>query len=147
MPDAMDGWRCAAEVCLLLCSPGRRVSTAWARPYAMTALQEGRRSTCRRHGVHLKVRRATSRRLHCCHRTDHPVLARAAGSSTVPTGIDRSINSGQLGPSEPFSSALRPVYLGSRASVWPARSHTGVAIARPVLYQCFHGQAKRIVLR
>ena len=38
-----------------------------------------------------------SRRLCCSHCSDRPVLARAAGSSTVPTGIERSINPEQLG--------------------------------------------------
>ena len=81
----------------------------------MPALHQGRRSTCRRHCAHVKVCRAMSRRVCRSHCTDRPLLARAAGSITIPTGIDRSIGPEQLDPS-----AVRSAY-GQRAgerSLW-----------------------------
>ena len=92
----------------------------------MPALQEGRRSTCRRLGVHLKVCRATSRRLCFCHCTDRLVLARAAGSSKVPTGIDRSIDPEQLGALAVRSECRRAAIGGV---VWPARSRVDTETA------------------
>eukprot|EP00966_Prymnesium_polylepis_P249891 5776836-Prymnesium_polylepis.1 len=85
MPDATDGWTCAAGC----------ASRSAARPHRLPRV-EGRQSTIRRDDQQQQVCRATSRRL--CHNycTDRPLLARAAGSSTIPTGIERSNGSEQL---------------------------------------------------
>ena len=52
-------------------------------------------------------------RMCCSHCTDCPVLARAAGSSTVPTGITQSINPEQLGSLAVRSACRRPATVGS----------------------------------
>ena len=79
----------------------------------MPALHQGRWSTCRRHCAHVKVCRATSRPVCCSHCTDRPLLSRAAGSITIPTGIDRSIGPEQLGSSAVRSACRRAAIVGS----------------------------------
>ena len=105
----------------------------------MSALQEGRRSTCRRHGVHLKVCRATSRRLCCSHCTDRPVLARAAGSSTILTGIDQSINPEQLGALA-VRSACRSAAIvrscGRHGCIWVWRAHYWCSACACMVFPC-----------
>ena len=78
----------------------------------MPALHQGRRSTCRRHFAHVKVCRATSRPACRSHCTDRPLHARAAGSITIPTGIDRSIGPEQLGSSAVRSASRRAGIVG-----------------------------------
>ena len=58
------------------------------------------------------------------------MLARAAGSITVPPGIDHSINPEQLGAMA-LRSACRSAAIGG--VVWPARSHVGAETALLVL--------------
>ena len=92
----------------------------------MPALHQGRRSTCRRHCAHVKVCRATSRRVCRSHCTDRPLLARAAGSITIPTGIDRLIGPEQLDSSAVRSACRRAVIVGScggHGHTWAWRSH------------------------
>ena len=85
-----------------------------------------------------------SRRLCCSHCSDRPVLARAAGSITVLTGIDHSINPEQLGALA-VRSACRSAAIGG--VVWPARSHVGAETALLVLCMCLYGPALLHVLR
>ena len=92
----------------------------------------------------MKVCRAMSRRLCCSHCSDRPVLARAAGSITVPTGIDHSINPEQLAALA-VRSACRSAAIGG--VVWPARSHVGAETALLVLCMCLYGPALLHVLR
>ena len=75
----------------------------------------------------MKVCYAMSRRLCCSHCSDRPVLARAAGNSTVPTGIDQSIKTEQLDALAVRSACGRAAIGGV---VWPAQSHVGAETQR-----------------
>ena len=88
MPDAMDGWTCAAG-----CA-SRSAARADMLPRVMC--DRPRCTHCRRAGGRhvfdlMSISRcaALSRHLFRNHYTDCPVLARVAGSITILTGIDR----------------------------------------------------------
>ena len=69
---------------------------------------------------------ATSRPVCRSHCTDRPLLARAAGSITIPTGIDRSINPEQLDLSAVRSACRRAAIVGlcgARARSLLTRGH------------------------
>ena len=61
-----------------------------------------------------------------------------AGSSTIPTGIDQSINPEQLGALAVRSACGRAAIGGV---VWPARSRVGAETALLVLCMCLYGPA------
>ena len=105
----------------------------------MTALHQGRRSTCRRHCAHVKVCRATSRRVCRSHCTDRPLLARAAGSITIPTGIDRSIGPEQLDSSAVRSACRRAAIVGScggHGHTWAWRPHCWCSACACMVLPC-----------
>ena len=109
----------------------------------VTVCDDCRRSTCRRHCAHVKVCRATSRRVCRSHCTDRPLLARAAGSITIPTGIDRSIGPEQLDSSAVRSACRRAAIVGScggHGHTWAWRPHCWCsACACMVMSSCMWG--------
>ena len=95
-------------------------------PCAMPALDQGRRSTCRRQCAHMKVCRTTFRPVCSSHCTDRLLLARAAGSITILTGIDRSAGQEQLGSSAVRPACRRAAFVGScggHGHTWASRPH------------------------
>eukprot|EP00966_Prymnesium_polylepis_P160627 3712985-Prymnesium_polylepis.1 len=80
-------------------------------------------SSCRRHGAHVKVCRATSRPVCRSHCTDRLLLARVAGSITISTGIDR------LRPARSSWSWARRPY-GQCAGDWPLWGRVAGTITR-----------------
>ena len=81
----------------------------------------------------MKVCCATSRPVYDSHCTDRPVLVRVAGSSTISTCIDQSIDPKQLA-ALPVRSACGRAAIGE--VLWPARSHVGAKTALLVLCMC-----------